>query len=193
MRRLTIEALRAGAFGFTTSRTDSHKTPAGDMVPVALCRAEELMGIGAALGAVGAGAFGMNSDFDDETSEFAGSRSSQRRPAGRSGSCSPTATRSGSAGGDCCSRARGARAGRAADRADRRTADRRDAGHRHCAQSVLGAAELSQLDGLSIPISAGGCAIPNSGAILSEKPSEEDATAGAVPRSSSPRDGTSSS
>src|SRR6201997_4922025 len=33
MRKLTIEALRAGAFGFTTSRTDSHKTPDGDFVP----------------------------------------------------------------------------------------------------------------------------------------------------------------
>ena len=33
MRRLTIEALRAGAFGFTTSRTDSHKTPDGELVP----------------------------------------------------------------------------------------------------------------------------------------------------------------
>jgi len=66
MRRLTIEALRAGAFGFTTSRTDSHKTPAGDMVPSRNAEAEELLTIGSALGAVGAGAFGMNSDFDDE-------------------------------------------------------------------------------------------------------------------------------
>ena len=33
MRKLTIEALRAGAFGFTTSRTDSHKTPDGELVP----------------------------------------------------------------------------------------------------------------------------------------------------------------
>jgi N-acyl-D-aspartate/D-glutamate deacylase len=30
MRRLTIEALEAGAFGFTTSRTDLHKTPDGE-------------------------------------------------------------------------------------------------------------------------------------------------------------------
>jgi N-acyl-D-amino-acid deacylase len=71
MRRLTIEALHAGAFGFTTSRTNSHKTPAGDMVPSRNAEADELLGIGSALGAVGAGAFGMNSDFDDEESELA--------------------------------------------------------------------------------------------------------------------------
>jgi len=71
MRRLTIEALRAGAFGFTTSRTNSHKTPSGGMVPSRNAEAEELLGIGSALGTVGAGAFGMNSDFDDEESELA--------------------------------------------------------------------------------------------------------------------------
>src|SRR5207302_1136260 len=71
MRKLTIEALRAGAFGFTTSRTDSHKTPAGDLVPSRDADADELLGIGSALGAVGAGAFGMNSDFDDEEYELA--------------------------------------------------------------------------------------------------------------------------
>src|ERR1700726_4131383 len=71
MRLLTIEALRAGAFGFTTSRTDSHKTPVGEPVPSRFAASEELLGIGSALGAVGAGAFGMNSDFDDETAEFA--------------------------------------------------------------------------------------------------------------------------
>ncbi len=71
MRRLTIGALRAGAFGFTTSRTDSHKTPVGEMVPSRYAGSEELLGIGSALGAVGSGAFGMNSDFDDETAELA--------------------------------------------------------------------------------------------------------------------------
>jgi N-acyl-D-amino-acid deacylase len=71
MRRLTIEALRAGAFGFTTSRTDSHKTPVGEMVPSRYAGSDELLGIGSALGAVGAGAFGMNSDFDDEAAELA--------------------------------------------------------------------------------------------------------------------------
>ncbi len=71
MRRLTIEALRAGAFGFTTSRTDSHKTPVGDMVPSRNADADELLGIGSALGVTGSGAFGMNSDFDDEEYELA--------------------------------------------------------------------------------------------------------------------------
>jgi N-acyl-D-amino-acid deacylase len=71
MRKLTIEALRAGAFGFTTSRTDSHKTPDGELVPSRDADADELVGIGSALGAVGAGAFGMNSDFDDEAYELA--------------------------------------------------------------------------------------------------------------------------
>ena len=71
MRRLTVEALRAGAFGFTTSRTDSHKTPRGDMVPSRYAGSDELLGIGSALSEVGAGAFGMNSDFDDEEAELA--------------------------------------------------------------------------------------------------------------------------
>ena len=71
MRRLTEEALRAGAFGFTTSRTYSHKTNAGELVPGHFAEEEELFGIGRALGAAGSGAFGMNSDFVDETAEFA--------------------------------------------------------------------------------------------------------------------------
>ena len=71
MRKLTVEALRAGAFGFTTSRTDSHKTPDGELVASRDADADELVGIGMALGEVGAGAFGMNSDFDDEAYELA--------------------------------------------------------------------------------------------------------------------------
>ena len=71
MRRLTIEAMQSGAFGFTTSRTDSHKTPDGELVASRDANADELVGIGSALGAVGMGAFGMNSDFDDEDYELA--------------------------------------------------------------------------------------------------------------------------
>jgi N-acyl-D-aspartate/D-glutamate deacylase len=70
MRRLTIEALRCGAFGFTTSRTDSHKSPDGELVPSRDADDLELLGIGSALGVTGTGAFGMNSDFDDEEYEL---------------------------------------------------------------------------------------------------------------------------
>jgi N-acyl-D-aspartate/D-glutamate deacylase len=71
MRRLTEEAVRAGAFGFTTSRTNAHKTTQGEMVPGRFAEIAELTGIGAGLGAARAGTFGMNSDFEDEEVEFA--------------------------------------------------------------------------------------------------------------------------
>ena len=70
MRRLVEEGMRAGAFGFTTSRTNSHKTPTGEMVPGRYSEIEELLGIGSALGTVGYGAFGINSDFDVEEEEL---------------------------------------------------------------------------------------------------------------------------
>ena len=71
MSHLTEAAIRAGAFGFTTSRTYSHKTTAGELVPGHNADEAELTGIGRALGAPGRGAFGMNSDFEDEAREFA--------------------------------------------------------------------------------------------------------------------------
>ncbi|HEY4249665.1 MAG TPA: amidohydrolase family protein [Roseomonas sp.] len=71
MARLAEEAIRAGAFGFTTSRTDQHKTPAGELVPGRYAEHEELIAIGDALGRVGRGTFGMLSDFEDEAAEFA--------------------------------------------------------------------------------------------------------------------------
>ena len=70
MNRLTEQALRAGAFGFTTSRTDAHKTTLGDLVPGRYAQIDELLGIGKAFGAAKIGAFGMLSDFDDEAAEF---------------------------------------------------------------------------------------------------------------------------
>src|SRR6185503_11325782 len=70
MRRITLEALKAGAFGFTTSRTDSHKTPDGELVASRDADDYELLGIGSALGELGSGTFGMNSDFDDEEFEL---------------------------------------------------------------------------------------------------------------------------
>ena len=71
MRRMTREALEAGAFGFTTSRTNSHKTPTGEMVPGRYSEVQELLGIGSALKGLKHGAFGVNSDFEIETEELA--------------------------------------------------------------------------------------------------------------------------
>src|SRR5258706_2495272 len=70
MHKLTAEAMKAGAFGFTTSRTNSHKTTKGDFVPGRNAEVQELLGIGRALSGSSFGAFGMNSDFDDESGEF---------------------------------------------------------------------------------------------------------------------------
>ncbi len=70
MHRLAVEGLQAGAFGFTTSRTEQHKTTSGELVPGRHAEEIELLGIGRALGDVGAGAFGMLSDFEDEAAEF---------------------------------------------------------------------------------------------------------------------------
>ncbi|MEQ9125373.1 MAG: amidohydrolase family protein, partial [Alphaproteobacteria bacterium] len=70
MRKLTAEALQAGAFGFTTSRTESHKTTKGERVPGRYAAAEELIGIGEAFKTVKHGAYGMLNDFEDEAAEF---------------------------------------------------------------------------------------------------------------------------
>jgi len=70
MRRLTRDSMLAGAFGFTTSRTNSHKTLTGEFVPGRYSEVQELMGIGGSMAGLGYGAFGMNSDFDDEAAEL---------------------------------------------------------------------------------------------------------------------------
>jgi N-acyl-D-aspartate/D-glutamate deacylase len=70
MARLTEEALKAGAVGFTTSRTDQHKTLAGDLVPGRYAEHEELIAIGRAMGRAGRGTFGFLSDFEDEATEW---------------------------------------------------------------------------------------------------------------------------
>ena len=101
------------------------------------------LGIGSALGAVGAGAFGMNSDFDDEEYELAW-MTQLARETGRPVWFLLTDRYEDPARWRRLMKAvhDGARRGPAADRADRRPADRRHDGHRHRAQPVHGAAEL---------------------------------------------------
>ncbi len=57
MAALVAEGLRAGALGFSTSRTPLHRSKAGELVPGTDADAEELLAIGAALAEVGHGVF----------------------------------------------------------------------------------------------------------------------------------------
>jgi len=57
MRGIVLEALRAGALGFSTSRTLGHRAVDGELVPGTHAAEEELFGIGAALGEAGTGVF----------------------------------------------------------------------------------------------------------------------------------------
>ena len=71
MADLTAEAVRAGALGFTTSRTYVHRTSAGAPVPGTFAAPDELVGIARGMGGTGRGAFGMISDFTDEDADLA--------------------------------------------------------------------------------------------------------------------------
>ena len=57
MSVLVEEALRAGALGFSTSRTPLHRSKSGELVPGTDADADELWGIGEALARVGHGVF----------------------------------------------------------------------------------------------------------------------------------------
>ncbi|MSP97057.1 MAG: D-aminoacylase [Betaproteobacteria bacterium] len=73
MRRLTQEAMRAGAIGFSTSRTLNHRTVTGDPTPSLRASEEELLGIALGMQDAGSGVIEFISDFDtpDAQSEFA--------------------------------------------------------------------------------------------------------------------------
>src|ERR1700689_4224867 len=57
MRAIVLEAIRAGALGFSTSRTMGHRALDGELVPGTFAAEDELFGIGSALGEAGAGVF----------------------------------------------------------------------------------------------------------------------------------------
>jgi N-acyl-D-aspartate/D-glutamate deacylase len=73
MRALTAEAMRAGGFGFSTSRTVSNRTVKGDPTPMLRAREEELLGIVLGMKDAGHGQIEFVSDWDqpDAASEFA--------------------------------------------------------------------------------------------------------------------------
>jgi N-acyl-D-aspartate/D-glutamate deacylase len=70
MSRQVEEALRAGALGFSTSRTKVHTTADGKHIPGSYATSDELLGIGSALGRAGHGVFQCVSDMDKPDYEF---------------------------------------------------------------------------------------------------------------------------
>ncbi len=71
MSAIVEEGVRAGALGFSTSRTVLHKSIDGELVPGTTATAEELIEIGRAMGRVGFGVFEHTSDLLPEWNEFA--------------------------------------------------------------------------------------------------------------------------
>ncbi len=70
MRRLTSQALKAGALGFTSSRTLNHRSSTGDPTPSLTAAYDELMGIGLGVKDAGTGVLEMISDFKGLDEEF---------------------------------------------------------------------------------------------------------------------------
>jgi N-acyl-D-amino-acid deacylase len=70
MADLVREGLRAGALGFSSSRTILHRAKDGELVPGTTADREELLGIGRTLGEVGHGVFEVASDLAPEGEEL---------------------------------------------------------------------------------------------------------------------------
>ena len=64
MRSLVREALEAGAIGFSTGRSDSHKTADGDWTPASEATKDELVGIATAFQGLNFGVLQAVNDFD---------------------------------------------------------------------------------------------------------------------------------
>jgi N-acyl-D-aspartate/D-glutamate deacylase len=70
MAAVAEEAIRAGALGFTTSRTLNHRDAAGRPTPTLTAAEDELMGVALGLKAAGSGVLQFVSDFADADAEF---------------------------------------------------------------------------------------------------------------------------
>ncbi len=74
MAAIVAQGLRAGALGFTTSRTKFHRTSTGDHVPSHYADLEELRTIVQSLKSHGDGVIGLLCDFDEPEADIAGFR-----------------------------------------------------------------------------------------------------------------------
>ena len=71
MGAIVREAIEAGAVGFSTTRTLLHRAKDGELAAGTTASADELIGIGLAMGDAGAGVFELASDMFDAEGEFA--------------------------------------------------------------------------------------------------------------------------
>ncbi|MDO9025041.1 amidohydrolase family protein [Zwartia sp.] len=71
MTALAVEAVKAGALGFTTSRTILHRSSDGQPTPTLGAAEGELTAIAKGLGEAGIGVLQLVTDFDDVDEEFA--------------------------------------------------------------------------------------------------------------------------
>jgi N-acyl-D-aspartate/D-glutamate deacylase len=72
MREIAADAMRAGAFGFSTSRSLSHKTLKGDPTPTLRVQEDELRGLALGMKDAGSGMLEMVSEWSpDHNAEFA--------------------------------------------------------------------------------------------------------------------------
>jgi N-acyl-D-amino-acid deacylase len=78
MAKVVREAVEAGAVGFSTTRTLLHRAKDGELAAGTTASADELIGIGLALGEAGSGVFELASDMFDPDAEFAWMRTIAR-------------------------------------------------------------------------------------------------------------------
>jgi N-acyl-D-aspartate/D-glutamate deacylase len=78
MAKVVREAVEAGAVGFSTTRTLLHRAKDGELAAGTTASADELIGIGMALGEAGTGVFEIASDMFDADGEFAWMRTIAR-------------------------------------------------------------------------------------------------------------------
>jgi len=70
MAAIVREGLEAGAIGFSTSRTELHRTRDGEVMPGTYADEAELLGIGKVLGETGKGVYQLVSDWDEWEKEM---------------------------------------------------------------------------------------------------------------------------
>ena len=70
MAFLTTESIRAGALGFSTSRTLNHQTADGQPTPTLTAELNEMVGIARGVKAAGSGVMQVVTDFKGDDNEF---------------------------------------------------------------------------------------------------------------------------